>query len=287
MRELLSIGEADLEPILRAHRGTNVFEITLMRIDSDKGLVSALSRYIHFNSAFAGGVANLAGEIASRQDLFCDFDEVNSVVADRSLEVAADIFFAAVEEFGKGHYHQQTSHRTLAQASLIAIRNFFNMSPAEVDYIVAGSKNTLSALASVREGYCVNEKVAEPELFRAIGFHIGSEALADAEFNVLNTFLRTKYPRLVDYLERTKVPMNGIECPGYYWVQIHTSVEVNHFRAAIHSANLALRYYAGNHTQACVKAWILDGFKEFAAIQTEFMENIMERRMEKICRSAS
>jgi hypothetical protein len=278
MRELLSIGEADLEPILRTQVGTNVFEETLNRIESDNELARALSRYVHFNSAFAGGVANLAGELASRQDLFRDFDEVSNVVGDRSSEVAADIFFAAVEELG-GHYPQRTTHRTLAQATLIAIREFFGLSPAEIDHYITCSESTVSAVASVRDGYGVNKQLCERELFSAIGFHIGSEMLADLEFNVLNTFLRTKYSSLVDYLERSIVFINGEECPGYCWVQIHTSVEASHFRAAVHSANLALRYYAGNHTQATVKAWILDGFKEFAVVQTEFMQ--------KICGTAS
>ena len=65
--------------------------------------------------------------------------------------------------------------------------------------------------------------------------------------------------------------------PAYAWIQIHTSVEADHFQAAVISANLALRYYAGDQTPVAVKDQILEGFQHFATVQTRFMNGLVAR----------
>lgn len=287
MNESLSIAWDDLEPVLREHTGKGIFAGSLAQTADGTELLCVLSRYIHFNSVFGSGVANLAGEIGSRQDLFRDSEETVAIVADRSVEVAADVFFAAIDEFGDHNTIRRSTHRTLAQATLKAAGSFFELSSAELDKIAQPCEPTLAAIHKVRDGYRINQKVDEPKIFRGIGFHIGSEVLADQEFNVLDAFLRTNYPDLVEYLVTTKVPIGDSEIAAYRWIQIHTSVEADHFKAAIKSANLALRYYAGAETQACVKGWILDGLGDFADVQTEFMKSLMERQERSSCQGMS
>jgi hypothetical protein len=275
MKNSLNIGLADLQPILDAHAGTRTFKKDLAGIGDRAELVLALAHYIQFNSVFGSGVANLAGEIASRQDLFRDTDEEVDLVADRSVEVAAQVFFAAIDEFGGHAKGQRGNHRGLAQATLKAIASYFNISPAFLNKSTEADEDTLSAIEAVRNGYGLNQALEEPKLFRAMGFHIGSEVLADEEFNVLDGFLRANYPGLVEYLKKTKVAISGAANPAYAWIQIHTSVEADHFQAAVSSANLALHYYAGYQTQTCIKNWILDGFREFATVQSEFMKRLV------------
>jgi hypothetical protein len=274
MLEPINVKSEDIDLLLHRHAGNCIFADSLARIADNEELSCALGRYVHFNSVFGGGVANLAGEVAARQDLFRDPDETVDVLADRSVEVAAEIFFAAVDEFGAGANVRRATHRTLAQATFKGVGRFFDLTPAELEDIVTSSEATLSAISKVRDGYSLNQTASEEKLFRAIGFHIGSEALADQEFNILDEFLKRKYPVLVEFLKKTRVPITGIEQPAYRWIEIHTTVEADHFNAAIHSANLALRYYAGSETQACVKSWILKGFSDFAMVQTEFMEGL-------------
>src|SRR5437868_5145275 len=79
---VLSIQKSDLEPILATHPGNRALAKALQRISTGDELLRALGRYIHFNSAFGGGVANLAGEIAVRQELFRDRDEAVQIIAD-------------------------------------------------------------------------------------------------------------------------------------------------------------------------------------------------------------
>src|SRR6188508_944827 len=109
-----------------------------------------------------------------------------------------------------------------------------------------------------------------------MGFHTGSEVLADAEFNVLDAGLRKTQPALVEALQKARVPVAGQEHDAYYWVRIHTSVEADHFDAALKGVNNAARYYAGSSAPETVRGWVLDGFREFADVQGAFMAALAE-----------
>jgi hypothetical protein len=271
-----SIQPFDLEPILTTHPGNRALAQALQPIAEGEDLLRALGRYIHFNSTFGGGVANLAGEIAVRQDLFRDPEEAVEILADRSVDVAADIFFAAVDEFDDRATTHRDTHRTLAQATLKAAGAFFGYDTAGLNRVARPNEATLAAIRNVRDGYGVNQVMDAPKIFRAIGFHVSSEILADEEFRVLDGFLRAQHPELVTHLEQTVVAIGGVEHAAYFWIQIHTSVEADHFQSAVQGANRALRYYRGPESQAEVKGWILQGFQEFATVQAECMDRLTE-----------
>ena len=55
---------------------------------------------------------------------------------------------------------------------------------------------------------------------------------------------------------------------------IHTSVEADHFDAALQGVNNALRFYAGSEDPSAVRAYILDGFTRFAKVQGDFMAGL-------------
>ena len=130
------ISRSDIDSLLNSHTGNRKFFETLNKITDSDGLMRLLGQYIHFNSVFAGGAANLAGEIGVRQDLFRDLTEDLEVIADRSIEVAAAIFFAAIDEFGyRGTFHQRT-HRSLAQATLKGMGNYFDYTPSVLNTLV-------------------------------------------------------------------------------------------------------------------------------------------------------
>ena len=270
-----SIQKADLAPTLAMHPGNRALAQALEQITSGPELLRALGRYIQFNSTFGGGVANLAGEIAVRQDLFRDPEEEVPLLADRSVEVAADIFFAAVDEFDDRATNQRDTHRTLAQATLKATGRFFGHDAAALNPLIQPNETTRAAIRQVRDGYGISQPVDEPKLFRAMGFHMGSEILADEEFRVIDQFLRQQQPALVAYLENTVVTINELSHPAYVWIKIHTSVEADHFAFAVQGANSALRYYQGSATPIQAKRWILEGFGEFAGVQAAFMAELL------------
>ncbi|HEX3559887.1 MAG TPA: hypothetical protein VHU19_11835 [Pyrinomonadaceae bacterium] len=264
----------DLAPILDSHAGNRTFERALGHALRDEDLLRLLGQYIHFNSVFGSGVANLAGEIGARQDLFLDPEEALSAAADRSTEVAAHIFYAAVDEFGSGP-HRRSTHRAMAQATLKAAGRYFGYDARALDRLALPNDATLDAERRVRDGYCLNQAVDERELFHAVGFHMGSEVLADEEFNILDKFLRAERAEFVEHLKGARVEINGGWNVAYRWIQVHTSVEADHFSAAVVGANLALRYYAGAHGVGRAKEWLVEGFREFASVQTDFMSGLL------------
>lgn len=271
-----TIEKSDLEPIIARHQSGGAFSRVLDQVQSPADLIRVLACYIHFNATFGGGVANLAGETAIRQNLFRTADEEVKLIADRSAEVASDIFFAAIDEFDdRATFHRDT-HRSLAQATLKATGAFFGYTPQALDRLIWINDATTGAIRQVQEGYCVNRSVTEDTLFQAIGFHIGSEILADDEFNVFDRFLRNRYAELVTHLENSKVEIDGVKHAAYYWVHVHTSVEADHFGAAVKAANRSLRYYAGGENTATVKEWIIEGFGKFAEVQGRFMDGLIE-----------
>ena len=267
---------SDLDSILATHHGGELFRAVLERVSSSEELVRVLGRYIYFNSVFGGGVANLAGEVAVRQDLFRDPVEPVRVLADRSVEVASDIFMAAVDEFDDRIAPYRDTHRSLAQATLKGAGTFFGYDAVALDRITEPNPGTLDAIRNVREGYGVSQSVADAGLFRGMGFHVGSEILADEEFNVLDRFLRASYPELVQFLEATSIEIGGTAYPAYFWIRVHTSVEADHFSAAVKGVNCALQFYAGSAGASCAKEWVLAGFRDFAAIQGRFFAFMLE-----------
>jgi len=270
-----AILNSDLEEMLASHSGCAAFKRILWRIADQGDLLRMMSSYIYFNSVFGSGVANLAGEIGSRQHLFRDPDESMEIVADRSVEVGAHIFFAAIDEFGGGGNGRST-HRTLAQATLKGIGSSFGYETRTLNQLTEPNEQVLTAVDHVRDGYALNQMIDEEKIFRALGFHMSSEMLADHEFNILNDYLHNQHADLVEYLRTARVEIGGIEVPPYRWIEIHTVVEADHFNAALNGANLALRYYAGLESPAQIKGWIITGFKEFMEVQLQFMNGLMK-----------
>jgi hypothetical protein len=265
---------SDLEPALAAHDGNRALRAAFEAAREPAALLSVLGRYIQFNSAFGAGVANLAGEIAARQELFRDPEEPVRLLADRAAEVAADFFYAAIDEFDDRLTPWRDTHRTLAQATLKAAAVELGFTPLDIDRLVRIEGPTRESLGQVWEGYGVGRPLDDRRLFQGMGFHTGSEVLADQEFNVIDACLRARRPELVKALETTRVELQGQKHDAYYWIRIHTGVEAEHFDAALRGANRALAYYAGPEDPQAVKAWILEGLARFAGVQAAFMETL-------------
>jgi hypothetical protein len=270
------VARKDLDPVLTQHRGKEALRAALAGAREPGALISILARYIQFNSAFGAGLANLAGEIAARQGLFRDREEPLLLAADRAAEVASDFFYGAIDEFDDRSTPWRDTHRTLAQATLTGVGAYFGYSPQQLNTVIRLNPLTETALLRVWEGYGVGARLEEPRLFGAMGFHTGSEVLADEEFTDIDHTLRTAHPAMVEALKAMTVEHAGQRHNAYYWIQIHTSVEADHFDSALKGVNKALRFYAGTSDTSSVKEWILEGFRHFARVQGEFMAGLTE-----------
>lgn len=272
----LRVGRNDLEQVLSAHRGNEALRAAFAGATEPGRFLSVLGRYVQFNSAFGPGLANLAGEIAARQGLFRDPDEPVRILADRAAEVGSDFFYAAIDEFDDRATHWRDTHRTLAQATVKGTGRFFGFPPERLDEVIRINPATEAAIVRVQEGYGLGERLGEERLFGAMGFHVGSEILADREFLIIDRVLREGRPDLVAALQAMKVEILGERHDAYYWIHIHTGVEAEHFDAALRGVNKALRFYTGGEDPARVKGWMLAGFARFAGVQSDFMDALAE-----------
>lgn len=260
----------DLVPILNDHQGTNIFSQAIRHACEPRALLRVLGFYIHFNAGFAAGVASLAAQIAIKHNLFQDVTEQSKILSDRSVEVAAPIFFAAIEEFGN-HAIRQATHRSLAQATFKMAAQFFRQNPGILDRELYTNRDVEAMLERVQEGYGVGRMLDEPFLFRAIGFHLASETLAQGEFEILDHCLVENQPALAAYLKTAQVVINERTYPAYFWIQAHSQFEAEHSKAAWKGIEDLFTYYAGGNDPAFLKNWILRGFADFAGLQTDFM----------------
>lgn len=237
------------------------------RFKTDRQLLYWLYQYVAFNSVFAGGVANLAGEIHLRTDLFRDAKESIVEYADRSAEIAAHIFFAATDEYGAPHQEPRT-HRRLAQLFL-----YHSAQHLQIDTTIFEEwrADILPVIKMVQEGYRMNCSNTNAELLQGIGFHLASEWLADQEFNMIHSYLQETYPKLFDALQTTGQPN------AYTWVEVHTHVEAEHAEHALSSARKAIRYYQANEDKNWVAQQIQLGFLAFEKVQHTFFENLRTR----------
>jgi hypothetical protein len=272
----LSISKQDLEPAIASHKGHDALTRAVTSASLPAAVISVFGRYIEFNGAFGAGLANLAGEIAARPDLFRDPDEPVRLLADRASEVAADFFHGAIDEFDDRLTPWRDTHRTLAQAMLKGMGAYLGYSLAELNDVIHVNDATRRAVKQVWEGYGVAAALEERRLFQAMGFHTGSEILADQEFTIIDRILRDKRPAMVAALEAMKVAHFGGHHNAYYWIHIHTSVEADHFEAAVEGVNKALRYYAGTVAPETIRTWILEGFAHFISVQGDFMAALGE-----------
>ncbi len=262
---------SELSALPDVQKGCEHLHVALEQLRTHGDLVRVLSRYVHFNAPFGAGVAHLASAVAQRPDLFGDPNTIEHYLSDRSYEVAAPLFAAAIDEFG-GESAKYQPHRTLAQNTVQAVGKFFGYNGASFKSLIDPNAETIIAMEGAKSGYGIGQVIDENALFQNMGFHIGSEQLAGEEFRIIDTFLRREHPALVSHMEMVDPEISDVQT--YIWIALHTTVEDEHAELAFRAANLALRYYRGDQEPYEMRKQIVKGFVDFVKLQTEFLESI-------------
>lgn len=240
-----------------------------------------LSRYTTWNRCFGSAVAMLAGRIGRARDAFVDETESLPLLGDRSVLVASFFFDAARDEFNDRDTKYRDTHRCLAQA---LVKGFCDVQ-IEAKALTTTTARTLLdepmwlkvIQARVFCGYGDGYSVERPFLFRSMGYHLGSEILADQEFTIIDRALRKHMPAVVEQLLTRKVRIADEEHTAYQWLRIHSSlgnaVEADHFAWAIKGVDAAFRYSpAAEH--AALRDEVLAGFVDFSRDQRAFFAKV-------------
>jgi hypothetical protein len=242
-------------------------------------LVRFFARYISWNGFFGAGVATLAGKIARARRLFTDPAETFLPAADRSVLVASYFFDAARDEFDDHESRERDPHRNLAQAFLKGLIQIA-MPDADADQrnALTADPMWLTALnGAVATGYGAYGADDLPTLFRGMGYHLGSEILADQEFSIIDQIMTTTGGEIVPRLQGTTVQIGPEKHNAYIWIKIHSgtggAAEADHFAWATQGVNLALGY-VDEALREDLRRQAERGFLAFAHDQREFFQQV-------------
>jgi hypothetical protein len=241
-------------------------------ISEPQTLITFLNNYAKWNREFAGGVAALTSLISDQ-----NFQEKGFPpdLADRSTYVASYIFDAARDEYDDHINPQRDTHRSLAQATLLGMMEFFS---APESLFSQKMPDWLQALdANVLLGYTGSPLKGTLAAFKGLGYHLGSELLADREFSIIDSILCTQCPELVYFLKRKKITITGVDHRCYAWIGIHSgqgsAVEADHFDYGLKGVHKALQYLNDSDSREECLNQLVNGFKQFAFDHEVFFRN--------------
>ena len=245
--------------------------------------VRFMGRYTSWSGYFGSGVATLAGKVGRCRGMFLSPDQPIIALADRSVLVASYFFDAARAEFDDHDTVHRDTHRCLAQAHLMGLIAFnaqFEKRLANAVFINEQLESPLWLKGlhdRVAMGYGAYSPDEKPSVFRAMGYHLGSEVLADQEFSVIDEELRAVSPAMVKYLEATSVRIGGQDHNAYQWLRVHSGhgggAEADHFAWAVQGVSRAFRYVPPEQHDA-LRHQVILGFKDFAWDHAEFFSNV-------------
>ncbi len=243
---------------------------------SPTGLYYFMQRYAHFNS-FAGSlVARLASSIGLSYYLFNQSDILVTDRADRGLDIAAKVLAATIDEHADTG--AQVTHRRLAQATLTAIADYAQLSHLQCNQIDRTPAWLQTIVTDLIAGY--QGKIGDLQaLITAVGFHIGSELLADREYALIDKVVRHNHrgSGFDAYLRGKQVEIDGRKLSPWYWIVVHgkhnsSAVEAEHCQLAIDALNLIVEYRP--ESTAIILEWASQGFLNFAQLQQQLFHQM-------------
>lgn len=275
----MTITRSDLEAAVDFGAAHSAVDAALTHaLTSDAALLRFVGRYTSWNGHFGSGVATLAGKIGRCRGVFADPDQPISALADRSVLVGSYIFDAARDEFDDRDTPYRDTHRCLAQALVAGLIDFLGVSdPVAIDAALADPPWLVALQENVAEGYGARTPDDGLSLFGAMGYHLGSEVLADREFSTIDDALRRRHAALVTHLEAFSFDIGGQRHNGYHWLRIHSGhgggVEHDHFEWAVEGVHKAFGWVPARERPA-LEAALLDGFRSFARDHANFFGRV-------------
>lgn len=246
------------------------------RLASLSGGDEVLRFFVHYaswNGYFANGVSALTSLVGNSRDLFREAGFARAV-ADRSNYIASFFFDAARDEYDDHINPVRDSHRCMAQASLICMKDYFGLSETLLDEAEPAALEAVNeAVLAGYTGRASADGSRVARAFFAMGYHLGSELLADREFSLIDEFLRRQHSGLVQHLMRSTVQLAGGAHRCYAWVGVHSGhgggVEADHFDHAADGARHALRFMAPDSLPQAMQS-LVEGFRAFDADHARF-----------------
>jgi hypothetical protein len=229
-----------------------------------------MQRYAYFNSYAGSLVARLASSIGISYQLFRQNTVAVTDQSDRGLEIAAKVLAATIDEHADAGA-QQVPHRTLAQVTLKAVSEYAKLGDNELNQVAQAPAWMQAIITDLINGY--QGKIDDLEaIVTALGFHIGSELLADREYSLIDKVVRytNRGSGFDAWLQGKQVEVGGKRLSPWYWIVVHgkhnaSGVEADHFELALDALNLLAEYRPESNEQ--IWQWASRGFLDFAELQ--------------------
>jgi hypothetical protein len=229
-----------------------------------------MQRYAYFNSYAGSLVARLASSIGISYQLFRQSEVAVVEQSDRGLEIAAKVLAATIDEHADAGA-QQVPHRTLAQITLKAVAEYAQLGDLELNQIAKAPDWMETIITDLIAGY--QGKIDDLEaIVTALGFHIGSELLADREYSLIDKVVRytNRGTGFDAWLQGKQVEVGGKRLSPWYWIVVHgkhnaSGVEADHFELALDALNLLAQYRP--EANELIWQWASKGFLDFAELQ--------------------
>jgi len=236
-------------------------------VASEAALIRFLHRFVLFNDALAARVPFVAGLIHLTPNVFLDPSEGVDFCRQANGRVAAYVAEAASDEY---HLDAEGSgvHQHLSQRFLNGVLTFHRVDRAAFDRDHP-LPPVLDRILDEARAKFLDERTA-PAIFRALGFHVGLEFFAHQEFNLVDAWLRARFPALVEALEQERGSRSE-----YIWLALHTVVEIGHYRAGIEALKSALRFYRHPEEKPAMADLIKEGFNAFVDLQSRYYDAIL------------
>lgn len=240
-----------------------------------------LARFTAWNVGFGAGVCALAGKIARARGAFVE-PGYPRALADRSVLVASYFFDAARDEFDDRDSPHRDTHRCLAQAALMGVVELAQREDpslrdeATLDAFLAEPGWLPPLRRAVALGYGEGAPDDRAALFRSMGFHLGSELLADREFSELHR-LSAARAEWRTHLEGRSIRIGGADHNAYQWIRIHSGhgghAEADHFEWAVRGARVAITMTPEPDRPTALRS-LQDGYVEFAKNHQTFFASV-------------
>lgn len=244
---------------------------------SPEALYLLMQRFVRYSRTYSFMVPVLASVIGESNFFHSPTCSI-SAHAERSMDVAAKVFSASVEEF----HDPKTgvSHRTLAYGLLDQLAEYANLSTDEITRIAADGDWILPLVEQVRVGYQADPQNLE-SLVEAIGFHVATETIGGHEFSIMNSvlFSEQRHTAFGQFVRQRKLEFGqGTVVSPWYWIVIHGTattegVELEHSADALLALNLVVQYT--DQSEETIIEWAGRGFARFATIQQAFFQRLL------------
>lgn len=234
----------------------------LCELPSNRARADFLIKYDLFNRGFPGGALQLAGNIALATSTF-GYEEAE-IVSSSILAGVVDEFMDRERDF------RPTTHGSLRR-SLMRVA---------VDYLMPGinygavvetcyTPYLNSVVECEIKGYRTNKtKLATKDIFRGMGFFLGSETSGASEFTVLHNYLGSSQPALVEILRKQQYDGRSL----YQWVEDHTTLEADHANFARQAIITGVNTQKSRERTQALRA-VQEGINDFF----EFAEEVLMR----------